>query len=335
MKIKNVFIAIIKNLIILVIATLIFSSITLDFSNLLKGFFGDIFDYSSPEVQNQVIGKLTESCSSLDKSNAVTLTQLCTNKSLLDSMKQDCKNYRELESRGINVDNEAQVRETCVKLESGEIDETCNNLKQKQSLTDFNKIGLLCKEYKEGKIDSREFFYGVVSSPLSSNQFEGYQFGLLEKYNNLINYLNRNKILYFIIMAVLLSLLYLLIMGIKLLLFALIEISFSIGILIMLPYAAILIYDKFIGINTTSILGNILGLGNIFDFKAIFSVILLLFLRTYNNFIVGAGIILLAVGIIGKIYVKRLKALQEEKKENADDLLKELDQDTNIKKKKK
>ena len=44
---KKIFIAIIKNLIVLVIATLIFSSITLDFPNLLKGFFGDIFERSA------------------------------------------------------------------------------------------------------------------------------------------------------------------------------------------------------------------------------------------------------------------------------------------------
>ena len=332
---KNIFIAVIKNLIVLVIATLIFSSITMNFSNLMEGFFGDIFQYSSPEVQNQVITKLTEPCSSLNQGNAVTLSQLCTNKSLLDSMKQDCKSYRELQSKGIKVDNEAKVMETCIKLESGEIDETCNNLKQKQPLPDFKKIGLLCKDYRDGKIDNREFFYGVVSSPFSGQQFENQQFGLLAKYNNLISYLNNNKILYFIVMTALLALLYLLIMDIRLFLFALSEILFSIGILIVLPYAAILAYDKFIGIDTTSILGSILGLSGKFDFKVVLSVILLLFLRTYNNFIIVVGIILVAIGTIGKIYIfiNRKKTLQEEKKENIDDLFKELEQETKIKKK--
>lgn len=324
---KKIFIAIIKNLIVLVIATFIFSSITLDFPNLLKGFFGDIFEYASPEVQREVVGKLAESCSG-GKGNVVTMAQLCTNKSLLDSMKQDCKTYRELQSKGIRVENEAKMEETCVKIESGEIDDDCSRL-NKQS-PDYSKTNVLCKEYKDGKIDGKEFFYGIVASPFQGQQLESPQFGFLEKYNRLVTYLNNNKILYFVIIAVLLGSLYLLIKDFKVLLLTLGEISFNIGMIILLPYAAILLYDKFIGIDTTSILGSILGLGGLFDFRSIISVILLLFLRTYNNFIIIIGIILLAMGIAGKVYasVYKKKALKNENKESADELLNELERDS-------
>ena len=74
---------------------------------------------------------------------------------------------------------------------------------------------------------------------------------------------------------------------------------FSIGLLIMLPYAIVLFYDKFVGINTSPILGLLFGNAG-FDPKSIISVIMLLFLRTYNTFIIILGIILLGIGIGGK-----------------------------------
>ena len=67
MRIKNFFISIIKSLIVLLLATLIFSTITFDFPNLLKGVFGDIFSYASPDAQKQVVSKLAETCSSLEQ----------------------------------------------------------------------------------------------------------------------------------------------------------------------------------------------------------------------------------------------------------------------------
>ena len=79
----------------------------------------------------------------------------------------------------------------------------------------------------------------------------------------------------------------------------------------MLPYFAILAYDKFVGIDTTSLLGiffqNAIG----FDPKAILSVVLLMLLRTYNNFIITLGIIFLGFGVAGKAYSWKLKRQSE------------------------
>lgn len=296
---KKFFILIIKNLIILLVATLIFSSITLDFPNLLKGVFVDIYEYASPETQKRVVAELTETCSSLDRGDAMTITQICANITLLESMKENCREYRDLKRKGIKVENEEDVMQSCSQVESGEIERQCEELEKSSLLPDFSKIGALCKDYKAGKINDKDFFYSVVSSPLSSQQMPN--FGIFDKYNKAIGYLNKNKILYFIILSILLVLLYLLIRNTALFLIMLAGISFSIGVLILLPYFGILIYDKLVGIDTTSILGGMFGLGN-FDPKSILSVIFLLFLRTYNNFIITIGILLLGIGVGGKIY---------------------------------
>ncbi len=319
MGFKNFLIGIIKNIIVLFVATLIFSSITLDFPELIRGLFGDIFGYASPEVQKKVVSQLAETCSSLDKGESiVTINQLCVNRSILESMRENCANYRELKRRNIKVENEEEIRKTCFQIESGEIEEACNQLGEKNSLLpDFSNIGALCKDYKSGKINDREFFFNVISGAIPTRQMQMPSIGFLERYNQAINYLNNNKIIYFVILAILIFLLYLLIMDIKLFLIALSGISFSIGILIMLPYFAILAYDNFVGIDTTPLLGSMFGLGN-FDFKAVLSVVLLLFLRTYTQTIITLGIVFLIIGIAGKVYkiiLKRKLKTKEKPKE--------------------
>ncbi len=302
MGFKKFLIGFIKNLIVLLVATLVFSSVTLDFPVMMKDLFGDIFTYASPDVQKQVISQLTETCSSLGQGGKlVTINQICADRSLLESMKKDCADYRELKKNGIRVENEAEIMETCRQIESGEIERACEEIGQKKSFVpDFSNIGTLCMDYKSGKINDREFFFNVIGGAIPAQMPD---IGALDKYSRIINYLNKNKILYFVILAILLILLYLLIADIKLLTLTLAGTSFSIGILIMLPYLAIIAYEKFAGFDTTSILGSMFGIGGFFDFKAIISVILLLFLRTYTPAIITLGITFLVAGIAGKVYV--------------------------------
>jgi len=59
-----------KNIIILLLITLIFSTIALDVPGMVKEMFKDIFSYASPETQKEVIGKLTGACSGLDGYNS-------------------------------------------------------------------------------------------------------------------------------------------------------------------------------------------------------------------------------------------------------------------------
>ncbi len=301
MPLKNLLIWLVRSLIILFLATLIFSATTMDFPSVARGIFSDIYDYSSQDVQKEAIAKLAETCSALEKGNAVSMQQVCVNESLLSSMRENCENYRELKKRNVEIENEAKVMETCDKLQSGEIEKACNEIKEKNSLLpDLSGIGASCKRYKEGNISDKEFFFNVVSSPFSNN-VDLPKAGFFEKYNKALNYLNKNKMLYFLILGILVAALYFLINDSRLFLIALGDISFSIGILITLPYFIILAYDKLVGINTTSVLGGIFGIEDVFDFKAVLSVILLLFLKTYNNFVITTGALFLAVGIAGKV----------------------------------
>lgn len=173
-------------------------------------------------------------------------------------------------------------------------------------LVDFSKIGALCNDYNSRKINDKEFFFNVIGSAVPE-KFEFPKANALKKYNSAIDTLNKNKAIYFAVFAILLFLLYLLIMDTGLFIMALTGILFSMGILILLPYAAIMAYDKFIGIDTTPILATILGNNFSFDAKAVISVIFLMILRTYSGFIITLGVVFLSIGIAGKIYGWKLR----------------------------
>ncbi len=255
MGFRNFLIWVIKNMIMLLLITLIFSTVALDVPALIKGLFKDIFQYASPEMQKEVVGKLTISCSGLEEKDYDALQQELANSPLP---------------------------------------------------LDFKKISGMCKDYNGGKINEREFFFNVVGSAIP-DKFELPKVNALEKYNSIMDSLNRNKTIYFAILAVLLILLYFLIMDIKLFIITLTGISFSMGILILLPYAAIILYDKFVGIDTTPLLATVLGGSFSFNAKSVISVVLLLILRTYTSFIITLGIIFFGIGIAGKAYRWRLK----------------------------
>ena len=255
MAFRKFLISIIKSLIVLILATLIFSTVSLDLPALFKGFFKDIFQYSSPEMQKDVIGKLSLVCSSLDGKD-------------ISGLQQQMSNFP------ISLD--------------------------------FSKIGALCKDYNSGKLNDKEFFFNVIGSAFPE-KFEFPKSSALEKYNMIMDFLNKNKSAYIAVLAVLLALLYLLIRDIKLFAIVLTGTSFSMGILILLPYVAIIAYDKFVGIDTTPILASVLGGSFSFDAKGIISVILLLILRTYSSLVIALGIVFLSIGIVGKVYSWRLK----------------------------
>lgn len=97
------------------------------------------------------------------------------------------------------------------------------------------------------------------------------------------------------------------------------DICMSMGILIILPYAVIIIYEKFVGIDTTPILATVLGESSSLSIKAIVSVILLLILRTYTSFILLIGIFFLGVGMFGKVfkYYRSHRAKTEKQRKEA------------------
>ncbi|MBI2659198.1 hypothetical protein HYX05_03830 [Candidatus Woesearchaeota archaeon] len=246
---KKFLIWLIKNIIILLLITLIFSTVALDVPSLVKEMFKDIFSYASPETQKEVIGKLTGVCSGLDKNNSTEESSLPVN---------------------------------------------------------LSRIGSLCKDYNSNKTNDREFFFNVIGSAVPDN------FGLpnsnaMEKYYAAMNFLNSSKIIYFTIIAVLLLALYLLAGTLNAFLVILSSICFSMGMLILIPYIAVIAYDKLVGIDTTPLLETVLGSNLSLDIKAIISLVLLLLLRTYTHLVITLGIIFTAIGIGGKVYSWKLK----------------------------
>lgn len=249
MVFKKFLIWLVKNLLVLLLVTFIFSTVAFDVPQMVKSLFKDIFQYASPDAQKEIVGKLTIACSSLDNID-IGLQQLV--------------------------------------------------------LFDFSKIGSFCKDYNSGKINDMEFFFSVIGSAIP-DKLELPRAGVLEKYNSIINFLNKNKIYYIVILLALLALLYLLAGNLSAFLAILSGISLSMGILILLPYAAIMAYEKFVGFDTTPILSSILQGSFSFEPKAIISVVLLMILRTYSSFIVALGAVFLGAGIAGKVYIRRLE----------------------------
>src|SRR3989338_154214 len=238
-----------KNIIILLLITLIFSTIALDVPGMVKEMFKDIFSYASPETQKEVIGKLTGACSGLDGYNSTEESSLPVN---------------------------------------------------------LSRIGSLCKDYHYNKINDKEFFFNVIGSAVPDN-FGIANTNAVKNYYAAMNFLNNSKIIYFTILIVLLLALYLLAGSLNAFLVILSSICFSIGMLILVPYIAIMAYDKLVGIDTTPLLEAILGSNLSLDIKAIVSLVLLLLLRTYTNLIITLGIIFTAIGITGKVYRWKLK----------------------------
>ena len=242
---------VVKNLLVLLLVAFIFSTVALDLPGMAKGLFRDIFSYSSPEIQKDVIGKLTIACSA---------------------------------------------------LEGKDPSELRNQMSSSPLSLDFSKIGSLCKDYNSGKINDREFFFDVIGTAVP-NKFELPQSGALEKYNSAMDFLAKNKIYYAIVLLALLGILFLLAGGLKSFSAILIGISFSMGILILLPFFSIMAYNRFVGIDTTPIVSSILQGNFSLNIKAIISVVFLLVLRTYTSFIITLGFLFLGAGIAGKIYI--------------------------------
>lgn len=245
-----------KSLILLLLATLIFSSVAIDIATLTGNLIGDVFEYSSPEAQKEVIAKLTSTCAVGDETTQIPAA--------------------------------------------------------------LQGIRSLCRDYNTGKINDRQFFNSVIGSMLPE-RMDGPQAGFMQRYNDIVEYLNSKKLIYFLALAALAAALYYLISDLKIFLITLSAMALSLGIFILAPYAAIIVYEKLVGIDTTPILSAIIGGSSSIDIKAIISVLLLMILRTYNTAILALGIICVSVGIAGKIYTviagrKKAKVANEKQK---------------------
>ncbi|MBI1934965.1 hypothetical protein HYS31_00850 [Candidatus Woesearchaeota archaeon] len=203
-------------------------------------------------------------------------------------------------------------------LDEKSLEEAQKDMTRRSMPLDFTKIVALCSDYKSGKINGNQFFYSVIGTAIPE-KFELPDSGAIQKYTAALDYLNNNKIIYITLMIVLLLFLFFLAGTLEQFTAILTDICMSMGILIILPYAVIIIYEKFVGIDTTPILATVLGESSSLSIKAIVSVILLLILRTYTSFILLIGIFFLGVGMFGKVfkYYRSHRAKTEKQRKEA------------------
>lgn len=315
---KKILIYIIRSLIFIVFLTFIFSSVSTNFGNLIVEVFSGIFEYSSPNTQKKVVMNLAQTCSTLEPgSNSVTINQICDDEDLMKSLRENCDEINILMSNNVEIENREEVIETCRQIKSGEIESMCDDIENKKLLSpDFDNLGNLCNEYNSGTVSDKEFFSNFISGSFGNQETDIPQMAIFENYNKFIMFLDDNKIIYFFILIILIGLMYSLFMNLKLFLLTMGGICFSIGFFILLPYFGILAYDKFVGIDTSSILGSIFSIEPRFDIQGIISILLIMFLKIYNTFIIMLGFVFLSLGISGKIvgYITKKKTIKNKLK---------------------
>ena len=180
----------------------------------------------------------------------------------------------------------------------------------------YRRIEELCSSYSSGKITKNEFFEGFAETSFTMTDFKNPKMGVLSKYEKVVEAINENIILAAALIIILCLVLYLLIKDMKIFLIALAGIFFSIGLFVMIPYSAIKIYQKTVGINTTPLLKTMLGSAAQPQPSEIIDIMMLIILRTYSELLILLGTLSLAIGIIGK-FIKRAvkKRILPEKKE--------------------
>ena len=225
-------------------------------------------------------------------------------------MSQSCNDYWQLKSEGTKPENWQEIEKTCNDIDSGRLDSECKKQNNLIPNPDFSGVASLCNEYRSGKIGQQELFTGFLLSPFGNQDFSAPDNGIIGKYNGLMAFLNGHKFIYAALIAILISSLYLLISDRLMLLYTFGEIAVSIGTIILLPYVLIIVYNFFVGINTTSVLTAIFGDTAAIDFGGLLSILVLLFLRTYNTFILTIGVICLSLGIFTRIYASKEKKKQ-------------------------
>ena len=81
-----------RGMIVFILISLVFSGTSFDIQSTLKSLFSDVFGYSSPESQNEVMSRLLGTCESIKGGNKLfTVNEICNNATLLKQMKEPKK----------------------------------------------------------------------------------------------------------------------------------------------------------------------------------------------------------------------------------------------------
>ncbi len=300
MSLKTLSISLIKYLITIISISLIFSYTAFDINKVLKESLSGIYHFSSEGSKSKMMEFLSDGCRSFSDENAVTMSQFCNNRTLMDSYKENCAEYRKLKKQGKIIKNEGEMEDSCRSIESGELEGQCRQLREKNAFPDVSGLKQACADYSSGNLSAEGFFADSLSRSFGS--IENIDSPFFNKYHAFVSFIRSHILLLILFVAILFVLLFILISDIPSFLLAIAKIGLGISITILLPYAVVQAYDSFIGIDTSSILDTVLSGRPSFEPKSLASLMLLMVLKTYNSAILSLGVVLLIIGILGKIY---------------------------------
>ena len=309
---RKFFISIVKSLIVLALFAIIFSGAdSSGINQSVNNVFSGIYDYASPDAQKQAVNTLESNCNSIGQDgDAVTIQQLCNDKTMLESMKENCRSFSSLKQNGVGVGNEKRLIEACRQIESKDFEKICNELKNKRTLVpNLGGLKEACISHDNKNLSDKEFFAKFVENFFNGSQISN--LGALQKYNDAMAFLNSNNQIYYILLIDLIIILYLLIFDVKNFFITLTGIMFGMGVLILLPYYLILLYDALYGIDTSGILNSLFGSSLSFDYKSLIGIMLIAYLQIYNPATITIGFAMLGIGLIGKIYGSLSKSKKE------------------------
>jgi len=303
---KKVLLSLTKLLIVMVSVSYIFSLTSLDTKTLVKETFEDVYTHSSPNATKQIVKNMAETCTAIEERNEGfdNIIQVCNNFTLISSMEANCANYRKLKERGAKALNEEELEKACGYIESGEFQDACEQVRNKKlRAADVSEVKIVCEKYNAGEINEGEFFKDYVVGSFVNEDMLTPDNKILERYSEAVSYINQDKSIYIAALLVLIAILYLLTLDAVLFAKLLSALLINVGLIILLPYAAIFSYTTFAGIDTTPLFTAIGGSQGI-DIKTVAEIILLSLLNIYSEIIIRIAAAALILGSIANIITK-------------------------------
>tara|TARA_Y100000310_G_C20567242_1_gene756143 strand:- start:22 stop:747 length:726 start_codon:yes stop_codon:yes gene_type:complete len=156
-------------------------------------------------------------------------------------------------------------------------------------------VGSQCTEYKSGSLSPKEFL-GIFISDFSKNILDDSD---LTNLNIILSKVSEFKIFLLIITIILLTLVSIIIHDGGQIIKFLNGLFLRLGIWVFLPYILIKIYDLTYGLDTSPVINSLFLEQPAYTAQGIISSIMVIFLRSYNTFVITMGLVFLLIGAIG------------------------------------
>lgn len=301
-------------------------SVFTDFNtnSIIPQLFGSIYDYADKPSQTNFISILSSNCialMSLDNSNPLEQQQtfekysaVCTNTEQLNQLKTACPNKVQYESLLSSTDYQLFLQ-SCELVESGELDKQCEMINNPQvSIQDINYTGLqkTCFDYKNGQLKDKDFFVKSIQYVIPPDIFTQ---GPLNGFMVFFEFVNDFAIILTIVFMIPFIVLYYkdwvnfaLKLG---------GIFINIGVFILVPFLLVKVYISTQGLDTSFILNSIGTVANI-QSQLLKTMIPIIVLNMYTNYLVFSGLSLLIFGIVLKVMLHRPNDLMNPRQQHID-----------------